>query len=47
MKYYIISGEASGDLYGSLLIKALKSFDKKAKFRGWGGDLMKKEGQLL
>ena len=43
MKYYIISGEASGDLYGSLLIKALKSFDKKAKFRGWGGDLMKKE----
>ena len=46
MKYYIISGEASGDLYGSLLIKALKSFDKKAKFRGWGGDLMKKEGPI-
>ena len=46
MKYYIISGEASGDLYGSLLIKALKSFDKKAKFRGWGGDLMKKEGLI-
>ena len=45
MKYYIISGEASGDLYGSLLIKALKSFDKKAKFRGWG-DLMKKEGPI-
>ena len=43
MKYYIISGEASGDLYGSLLIKSLKSFDKKAKFRGWGGNLMKKE----
>ena len=43
MKYYIISGEASGDLYGSLLIKALKSFDKKAKFRAWGGDLMKME----
>ncbi len=46
MKYYIISGEASGDLYGSLLIKALKSFDKKAKFRGLGGDLMKKEGPI-
>ncbi|MFL2601321.1 MAG: lipid-A-disaccharide synthase [Flavobacteriaceae bacterium] len=47
MKYYIISGEASGDLYGSLLIKALKSFDKKAKFRAWGGDLMKKEGSIV
>ena len=42
----MISGEASGDLYGSLLIKALKSFDKKAKFRGLGGDLMKKEGLI-
>tara|TARA_B100000963_G_scaffold32188_1_gene23949 strand:- start:1790 stop:2902 length:1113 start_codon:yes stop_codon:yes gene_type:complete len=47
VKYYIISGEASGDLYGSLLIKALKSFDKKAKFRGLGGDLMKKEGSIV
>ena len=47
MRYYIISGEASGDLYGSLLIKALKSFDKKAKFRVWGGDLMKKEGAIV
>ena len=47
MKYYIISGEASGDLDGSLFIKALKSFDKKAKFRVWGGDLMKKEEAIV
>ena len=40
MKYYIIAGEASGDLHGSNLIKALKKQDPKATFRLWGGDLM-------
>lgn len=43
-KYYIISGEASGDLHGSMLIKELKKMDTDAMFRCWGGDLMKKEG---
>lgn len=42
MKYYIIAGEASGDLHGSNLIKALKEKDKTAEFRFWGGDLMEK-----
>jgi len=40
MKYYIIAGEASGDLHGSNLMKALKDKDNKAEFRFWGGDLM-------
>ena len=40
MKYYIIAGEASGDLHGSNLIKGLKAADDKASFRFWGGDLM-------
>ena len=47
MKYYLITGEASGDLHCSLLIKALKKLDSKAQFRGWGGDLMAKEGTVL
>ena len=46
MKYYIISGEASGDLHGSKLIEALKEKDKKAQIRCWGGDLMKKAGKM-
>ncbi len=44
MKYYIISGEASGDLHGSNLIKELKQIDKNPLFRCWGGDLMKEQG---
>lgn len=40
MKYYIIAGEASGDLHGSNLMKALLSQDDKADIRFWGGDLM-------
>ena len=40
MKYYIIAGEASGDLHGSNLMKELKKRDQKAEFRFWGGDLM-------
>ncbi|WP_310991068.1 lipid-A-disaccharide synthase [Aequorivita marina] len=44
MKYYLIAGEASGDLHGANLIKALKKEDPKADFRFWGGDLMKAAG---
>lgn len=40
MKYYVIAGEASGDLHGSNLMKALKKEDLEAEFRFWGGDLM-------
>lgn len=47
MKYYIIAGEASGDLHGSNLIKALKEQDAKADFRVWGGDLMEAAGGEL
>lgn len=44
MKYYIIAGEASGDLHGSNLIKALMEKDKEAEIRCWGGDLMRNAG---
>ena len=44
MKYYIIAGEASGDLYGSKLIDEILSIDKQAEIRFWGGDNMKKSG---
>lgn len=47
MKYYIIAGEASGDLHGSNLIKALKKEDPSADIRCWGGDLMEKAGATL
>ena len=47
MKYYIISGEASGDLHGSNLIRELKYKDPKAEIRGWGGDLMQAQGMTL
>lgn len=47
MKYYIIVGEASGDLHASNLIKALKKLDGEAEFRAWGGDLMQAEGAEL
>ncbi|MDX5326982.1 MAG: lipid-A-disaccharide synthase [Bacteroidota bacterium] len=40
MKYYIIAGEASGDLHGSNLMRQIKEKDPKAEFRFWGGDLM-------
>lgn len=44
MKYYIIAGEASGDLHGSNLIRALKRTDSSAAFRAWGGDMMQDAG---
>lgn len=47
MKYYIIAGEASGDLHGSNLMKALLEEDAKADFRFWGGDLMQQVGGTL
>lgn len=47
MKYYLIAGEASGDLHGANLMKALKKEDPQADFRYFGGDLMKAEGGVL
>ncbi|MBS9774673.1 MAG: lipid-A-disaccharide synthase [Tenacibaculum sp.] len=47
MKYYIIAGEASGDLHGSNLMKALLKEDKNADIRFWGGDLMQSVGGTL
>jgi len=47
MKYYIISGEASGDLHGSNLMKALLKKDKGAEIRFWGGNLMQEVGGTL
>ena len=47
MKYYLIAGEASGDLHASNLMKALKSKDAEADFRFFGGDLMQEAGGEL
>ena len=47
MKYYIIAGEASGDLHGSNLMKAILAKDPTAEIRFWGGDLMQKVGGTL
>src|SRR6185437_11726979 len=47
MRYYIIAGEASGDLHGSNLIKALHATDSNADVRCWGGDLMQAAGATL
>ncbi len=47
MKYYIIAGEASGDLHGSNLMKELYKKDPNADIRFWGGDLMQKVGGTL
>lgn len=47
MNYYIIAGEASGDLHGSNLMKALLKEDVNADFRFWGGDLMQEVGGTL
>jgi lipid-A-disaccharide synthase len=47
MKYYIIAGEASGDLHASNVIKAIKEIDNQAEIRAWGGDLMQHAGALL
>jgi lipid-A-disaccharide synthase len=44
MKYYLIAGEASGDLHGANLMHQLKTLDANAQFRCWGGDLMQAAG---
>ncbi|MFA6275569.1 MAG: lipid-A-disaccharide synthase [Pedobacter sp.] len=47
MKYYLVAGEASGDLHGANLMKALKNEDQNASFRFFGGDKMQAEGGEL
>lgn len=47
MKYYLIAGEASGDLHASHLMRSLKDYDKEAQFRFFGGDLMAAVGGTL
>ncbi len=44
LKFYVIAGEASGDLHGSNLIKALRLENNELEFRSWGGDKMQAEG---
>ncbi len=47
MKYYIIAGEASGDLHASNLMRELKVLDTPSSFRFWGGDMMREQGGEL
>ncbi len=47
MKFFIISGEASGDLHGANLVKSIKELRPNATFVGWGGDLMEKQGVVI
>ncbi len=47
MKYYLIAGEASGDLHASNLIKELNKLDSNAEFRCWGGDKMQAAGGTI
>ena len=47
MKYYLIVGEASGDLHASHLMRALKERDAQAEFRFFGGDLMQEQGGTM
>lgn len=47
MKYYLVAGEASGDLHGANLMKAIKAEDASADFRYYGGDKMQAEGGVL
>ncbi|MBK8515597.1 MAG: lipid-A-disaccharide synthase [Saprospiraceae bacterium] len=47
MKYYLIAGEASGDLHGSNLIKHLKLRDSNGTYRAWGGDKMEAVGAVI
>jgi len=47
MKYYIIAGEASGDLHASNLIREIRKLDASSEFRCWGGDLMEQQGAVV
>ena len=46
MKYYIISGEASGDMHAANLVASLKKQDEKAEIRAWGGDKLKEQDSI-
>ncbi|HTL81763.1 MAG TPA: lipid-A-disaccharide synthase, partial [Bacteroidia bacterium] len=47
MKYYVIAGEASGDLHASNLLRELNVLDPQAQIRAWGGDLMQEQGAYI
>ncbi len=47
MKYYVIAGEASGDIHGANLVHELKKLDNNAEIRAWGGSNLKKEGASI
>ena len=47
MRYYLIAGEASGDLHGANLIAALKKNDATSEFRAWGGNKMQNQGAQI
>lgn len=47
MRYFVIAGEASGDLHGSFLIEKLRLFDRNAVIEGWGGNLIEKQNVKL
>ncbi len=47
MKYYLVAGEASGDLHGANLMQAIKEYDAKANFQFFGGEKMEAEGGTL
>ena len=47
MKYYIISGEQSGDMHAANLVASLKKQDEKAEIRAWGGDKLKEQGATI
>lgn len=47
MRYYLIAGEASGDLHGAFLMRAIREQDPEAEFRFWGGDQMAAAGGTL
>jgi lipid-A-disaccharide synthase len=47
MRYYLLAGEASGDLHGANLMRALSRLDPQAEFRAWGGERMEQAGAVL
>ena len=47
MKYYLIAGEAAGDLHAANLLRAIRECDPQAEFRFWGGDAMQQVGGTL
>lgn len=47
MKYFVIAGEASGDLHGASLTAAIRKLDEDAFIQAWGGDLMEQEGAVI